>query len=106
MKNQKLVQNKKPKEIIDSAMFSLCESESHYLVALDIPTIPSVHTEIAVCKGQLRVESQSEKTHEKQTIFKMRPNGSGIETVYMDGILYLLLPKLAVNFPSEYRGIA
>ncbi len=87
-------------------MFSLAESDSHYLVAVDIPTIPALETEILASNGQLTVEGQSENSLERQTIFRMMPQGKGIKTVYMNGILYLLLPKTKIEMPSRPRQVA
>ena len=95
-----------PVQQINPAMFSLAESDSHYLVAVDIPTIPAQGTEILTSKGQLTVEGQSENSHERQTIFRMMPQGKGIKTVYVNGILYLLLPKTKIEMPSRPREVA
>lgn len=91
---------------IDPAMFSLAESESHYLVVVDIPTIPAQATKILTSKGQLTVEGQSENSNERQTIFRMFPQGKGIKTVYLNGILYLLLPKIKIEMPLKAREVA
>ena len=88
------------------AMFSLAESDSHYLVAVDLPTIPTLGTEILSSKGEITVEGKSENSQEKQTIFKMFPQGKGIKTVYMNGVLYLLLPKIKIELASAVREVA
>jgi len=87
-------------------MFSLAESETYYLVAVDIPTIPTLHTEISTTQGELTVEGQSETSNERQTIFRMFPQGKSIKTAYMDGILYLLLPKIEMAHRTVDMAIA
>ncbi len=88
-----------PARQVNPAMFSLEESDSYYLVAVDIPSIPAQGSEIFLSQGQLTVESRSEDSQERQTIFRMMPQGKGIKTVYMNGILYLLLPKTKKEMP-------
>ena len=99
--NRSISQEMQPTRQTDPAMFSLAESDSHYLVAVDIPTIPMHGTEILTSKGQLTVEGQSENSHERQTILRMFPQGKGIKTVYMNGILYLLLPKIKMPLRAK-----
>ena len=81
------------------ALFSLEESESHYLVALDIPTIPAEETEILSRKNELVVEgiSARDQLRAKQIFFRCRPKGKGIKASYKDGILWLLLPKSGLS---------
>jgi HSP20 family molecular chaperone IbpA len=98
--NQNISQAMQPTRQADAAMFSLAESDSHYLVAVDIPTIPTTGAEILTSRGQLTVEGQSEDSHERQTIFRMFPQGKGIKTVYLSGVLYLLLPKIKMEIPA------
>ncbi len=77
----------------DLAMFSLDESTSHYLVAVDIPTIPAAATQILSTKEGLVIESLANDQHTKQTIFRWQPKGKGIKATYENGVLWLLLPK-------------
>lgn len=85
-----------------SAMFSLEESMSHYLVSIDIPTIPAAETEILCKRNELIVEGKGVEspTDQKQTYFRCRSNGRGIRASYQDGVLWLLLPKI-VNAPTQ-----
>jgi hypothetical protein len=82
-------------------MFSLEESDSYYLVAVDIPNIPSLSTEILTSKGELTIEGQSTESNEPQTVLRLLPKGKNIKTIYKDGVLWLLLPKFKVESLSQ-----
>tara|TARA_B110001454_G_C12723220_1_gene435919 strand:+ start:4844 stop:5257 length:414 start_codon:yes stop_codon:yes gene_type:complete len=75
------------------ALFSLAEIDTHYLVAVDIPSIPAIATQIVTTKKQLLIESQKDNSGTKEVIFRAVPRGKGIKTIYLNGVLYLLLPK-------------
>ena len=77
----------------DSATFSLTESDSYYIMAVDIPSIQSQGTEIITRKNQLCLETKTGPSSAKQTLFKLNSNGRGIKSVYKNGIMWLLLPK-------------
>lgn len=90
------------------AMFSLVELDSHYIVAIDLPTIPSLSPEVFTSKGELTIEGQSIETHESQTVLRLLPKGKNIKTIYKDGIIWLLLPKFkvgALNMPTTTASI-
>ena len=78
---------------IGRAMFSLTETETQYLVAVDIPSIPSLDTEIVATRSQLSIEGYAENSDHKQTVFKLLPKGKLIKSVYQNGVLWLILPK-------------
>ncbi|MDZ4662748.1 MAG: Hsp20/alpha crystallin family protein [Pseudomonadota bacterium] len=78
----------------NSAMFSLNESASHYLVAVDIPTIPTKSTQILTTKEGLVIEGFREGSESKQTVFRWQPQGKGVKATNENGVLWLLLPKL------------
>lgn len=84
----------KPTELtnIQAPLFSLEESDSYYMVALDLPSLPS-EAEIFTDKRELVVEGK-----ENQLFFRCRPQGQAIRASYQDGRLWLLLPKM-VAFP-------
>lgn len=77
-----------------SAMFSLSESEHHYWIAVDIPTLPTCETEILRTRDELIVEGLMRGSEEKQTVFRCLPNGRGLKAAYKEGVLWILLPKV------------
>jgi hypothetical protein len=88
------------------AMFSLAELDSHYVVAVDIPTIPLLSPEILTSKGELTLEGESTESHEPQTVLRLLPKGKNIKTVYKNGVLWLLLPKFNVKSLTEQATAA
>lgn len=76
-----------------SAMFSVLESDFHYWIAVDLPTLPSTATEIVRSKEGLTVEGRMGDIGQKQAVFRCLPKGRGIKATYIDGVLWLLLPK-------------
>jgi HSP20 family molecular chaperone IbpA len=88
----------------DPALFSLAEVNSHYIVAVDLPTIPSPATRILSTKNQLTVESRSNDSDQVQTIFRLLPKGKGIKTIYKDGVLWLFLPKSKTSAQYVQNG--
>ena len=83
--------------LLNPAMFSLVELDSYYMLAIDLPTIPTLATEIITTKNQMTVEGKSENSEENQTIFRFLPKGKDIKTIYKDGVLWLLLPKFKLE---------
>lgn len=75
------------------AMFSVDEAESHYLISLDIPTIPSLAVQVLRTKDALLVEGMFADSGQMQTVFQCRPQGKGIQASYKNGVLWLMLPK-------------
>lgn len=91
---------------VNPPMFFVKELDLHYVVALDIPTIPSLSPEIFTSKGELTVESQSREYHEPQTILRLLPRGKSIKTIYEGGVLWLLLPKfIADSLPVQSAAV-
>lgn len=82
---------------VSPAIFSLAELDSHYVVAVDLPTIQALSPEIFTSKSELTIEGQSIESHEPQTLLRLIPRGKNIKTIYKDGVLWLLLPKFKVE---------
>lgn len=75
-------------------LFSIEEVDSHYLLAVDVPSIPAADTEIYSKRNVLIVEGESlEDQSMKQIFFQCRAQGKGIKAQYQNGVLWLLLPK-------------
>ncbi|MGE0633896.1 MAG: hypothetical protein AB7O96_15885 [Pseudobdellovibrionaceae bacterium] len=91
--------SKNSSSLINPAMFSLVEFDSHYMVAVDLPTIPMSQPEILKTKNQLTVESHSDNPEKDQTILRLLQKGSGIKSIYKDGVLWLVLPKVTIEQP-------
>lgn len=73
------------------------ESDSHYLLAVDVPTLPLLQTEILRTENELVIEGSLLGSVNKQTFLHMYAANNGINTIYKDGILWLLLPKNQIS---------
>jgi hypothetical protein len=86
-----------------ASLFSLKETSSHYFISLDLPTMPAVNTEILSKVGERRndlseliVQGQCTDAlphSKKQTFFRCLSQKDGIQAIYKDGILWVLLSK-------------
>lgn len=81
-------------------LFSLIESDSHYMVAVDLPSLPSHDNEVYVTKDELFVAGTVDGQIDQQKIFSCIPHGKGISATYKDGILWLSLPKAPKTKPA------
>lgn len=78
-----------------SAVFSLEESESYYLVSIDIPIISATGTKILTKKNEILIEgNENNIAKEKKTFFRCHSQSGGMKAAYQDGMLWLLLPKI------------
>ncbi len=90
----------------DPAMFSLEETESYYILALDIPTIPAVDTQVFTSKFKINVDCRSENPQGRQTLFRMFSRNEEIRSLYINGVLYLFLPKNKKSQPIRMIKVA
>jgi hypothetical protein len=78
-------------------LFDIQESDSHYLLAVDLPSLPPLGTsneasskELKVTTGHWFADSQSPG----HTLLRcLTDRKSGIQAKYQNGILWLMLPK-------------
>jgi hypothetical protein len=87
-------------------MFSLNEQDSYYVVSIDLPTLPSNHTQIRATSELLAIEAPPQDSLDTKTYFRMLKKGEGIKTVYQDGVLWLLLPKYKTISAPAYEAMA
>lgn len=77
-------------------LFSVRETPSHYLVAVDLPNLSTDEMYIREKNKNIYVEgiNKNEPTR-KQTYFYFHPESKNCQTIYQDGILWLAMPKYA-----------
>lgn len=79
--------------------FLLEETPDFYLVAIDIPSLPAQHPKVLTKEGTLSVEGESIRVADgRQIYFQFHSTTKASQTVYKDGVLWLVLPK---NIRSE-----
>ncbi len=93
-----------PEVLPESAMLSVADSKYLYILALDLPTIPLRQMQIEKLRGQLKVEGELENSLKRRTLLKISDKANGIKTVYKNGVLYLLLPKIVMEMPATIHS--
>ena len=75
------------------ALFTLVETDTNYLVAIDIPNLPTEHSAIIQDRNQLTVESACANSIQNQIAFRWISHNHNVEIACKDGLLWLVLPK-------------
>jgi len=76
-----------------SPLFSVVESETHYIVALDLPALPSTENEITANPEEIQVRGKFDGQTQKQAMLSCILSGRGAHAFYKDGMICLSLPK-------------
>lgn len=81
-------------------VFDLVETDSHYLLSIDLPSGAVRAPEIEVRGPELRVTSEPAPGEEPITYFHCLTQGRKLRAVYYQGALWLSLPKQRAHAPS------
>lgn len=84
----------------DMLVFSIKETETHYLIAMDIPGLPVNEARIREENKSVYVECMPDKrSSQKKTYLESHFKNKACQTIYQEGILWLAMPK----YVNEYR---
>jgi HSP20 family molecular chaperone IbpA len=96
-----LVTDASSPEPLDIPLFDIQESDSHYLLAVDLPSLPPLGTSVEVKGDELKVLTGQKSAMNdmiENTILRCRSgHHSGIRAQYRDGVLWIMLPKNPKN---------
>jgi hypothetical protein len=92
-------QSTPPAALPEIPVFELVETDSHYLLTLDLPSAPVQGAEIELQGNELRVLMNSgpaadvEGGGDPGVLFRCKTLGKRVKAVYYRGALWLSLPK-------------
>ena len=86
-------------EVDDEApLFLVEETSNHYLIAIDIPSLPTREVRIREKKNEIFVEGIPLPSFlKKKTYFQFKSEARTCRTIYKDGVLWLVMPKYFVR---------
>lgn len=83
-------------------LFLIEETPTHYLVAIDIPSLPAEEVRIREQKKELFVEGIPYSSFlQKKTYFQFHSKSRSCRTLYKDGVLWLIMPKYYIHEKTE-----
>lgn len=74
-------------------LFALTESKTHFVIAIDLPSMKIEKTEITSAPDELTISARWPNEGDRTEVFKMCTDNHNIRPVYLNGVLWLLLPK-------------
>lgn len=87
------LKNETPYLKSNPSLFSIIESDDHYLLSIDLPTLPTEKAEVFCNSRELLIEGVVKGCPGLQKIFDFRSAHGSVEAIYNNGVLYLALPK-------------
>ena len=74
-------------------LFALTESKTNFVVAIDLPSMKMEKAEITSSPDELTISARWPNEKDRTAVFKMCTDNHNIRRVYLNGVLWLLLPK-------------